>query len=354
MSSQAPSPSFEASAETSKQPSPAEQLMQLSLGYMPAAALYVASKLNVADLLASGPQPVAMLARARGVNEDALYRTLRFLASFGIFRELGLRYFALTPSSKLLCSDAPDSIRDAIVWLSSPIHDRVFAELMYSVETGIPAIEKVTGKKAFDFFSEHHQVFSEFNAGMTAFSSILIPAVLDVYDFSGIEILVDVAGGHGLVLTAILQRYPEMRGILFEMEQVVPEARQQLGKFGLDTRCEVIAGDFFGEIPAGGDAYIMQHIIHDWDDDRALTILKNVRRALADRQDGKLLVLEDVIEPGDKQTLLKAVDIEMLVMPGGRERTAEEFSRLFTAAGFRLNRIVPTNAPVKVIEGVPV
>lgn len=350
MSSQAPSPTVAAPQQTS----PKERLLQLSMGYMPAAALYVVSKLNVADLLASGPQPVGALAEARGLNEDALYRTLRFLASFGIFEEVGLRYFKLTPASELLRTDVQDSQRDGIVWLSSPFHDRVFAELMYSVRTGIPAVEKVTGMKAFDYFNQDKEVFEEFNHGMTTFSTMLVPAVLEAYDFTGIKILVDVAGGHGLVLTSILEKYPHICGVLFEMEQVVPDAQHKIRSLGLADRCQVVAGDFFDTIPAGGDAYIMQHIIHDWDDERALRILNNVRRALEKTRDGKVLILEDVIEPGNEQTLLKAIDIEMLMMPGGRERTEDEFRRLLTAAGFRLNRIVPTEAPVKVIEAVAV
>lgn len=350
MSSQAPA----TTVATAQQPSPAEQLFQLSIGYMPAAAMYAVSKLNIADLLASGPQSVTTLAEARSVNADALYRTMRFLASFGIFKEVGLKHFALTPSSELLCTGRPDSIRDAVVWLSSPFHNRVFAELMYSVQTGIPAVEKVTGMKVFDYFGQDRQVFEEFNHGMTNFSAMFIPRVLEAYDFSGINTLVDVAGGHGLVLTSILQKYPQMRGMLFEMEKVIPEARQKIQELGLADRCPVVAGDFFAGIPAGGDAYIMQHIIHDWDDELALRILRNVRQALGSTPNGKVLILEDVIEPGDKQTLLKAVDIEMLIMPGGRERTEEEFRNLLKKAGFRLNRIVPTNAPVKVIEGVAV
>lgn len=320
---------------------------------MPAAALYVVAKLNIANLLASGPRPVAALARAAEVSEDALYRVMRLLASLGIFSEVGLRYFTLTPAAELLRSEAAGSVRDTVLWMTNPFHLRVYADMMHSVKTGAPAVEKTTGLACFDYFGQDGEVSGEFNASMTDISRRLVPAVLAAYDFSGIGTLVDVAGGHGFVLSSILRKYPEMRGVLLEVESVIEGAEPKLQQEGVADRCRTASGDFFKEIPAGGDAYLMQHIIHDWDDERAITILRNVRRALEGKPQGKLLVLEDVIVPGNEPCQAKMIDVEMLLMPGGRERSEQEFRELLTAAGFRLNRIVPTGAPIQIIEGLP-
>ncbi len=321
---------------------------------MASAALYTVAKLKIADLLASGSRSIAELAREVEVNEDGLYRVMRLLASFGVFSEVGLRYFSLTPEAEALRSDARDSVRDLVVWMGNPFHLRVYADMLHSVRTGNPAVEKTTGLPCFDYFASDQEVSAEFNAGMTSISQMTVPAVLEAYDFSGIDTLVDVAGGHGFVLSSVLKKYPQMRGILFDIEHVIAGAKPKLEEIGLADRCATEYGDFFAEIPAGGDAYLMQHILHDWDDRRALTILHNVRRALEDKPEGRVLVLEDVIVPGNDPAFVKALDVEMLLMPGGRERTAEQFRDLFAAAGFSLERIIPTSAPVKIIEGVAV
>ena len=334
-------------------PSVSELLMQLSSGYMPAAALYTVIKLKIADLLAAGPRPVAELARAAEANEDALYRVLRMLATFGIFSEVGLRYFRLTPAAELLRSDAAGSARDMILWMSNPIHLRVYADMMHSVKSGTPAIEKTTGMPAFEYFAQDREASDEFNAGMTSISAMLAPAVLEAYDFSGLRTLVDVAGGHGFLLASILRKHPKMRGVLFDLEHVIAGAQPKLEQQRVADRCRTVSGDFFAEIPAGGDAYLLQHIIHDWDDERAVKILRNVRRAIDARPQGRLLVFEDVVLPGNEPGLVKFLDIEMLLMPGGRERTEQEFRALFAAARFKLNRIVPTRAAIKIIEGLP-
>ena len=201
MFSQAPSP------VAVSQPSAQEMLYQFCTGYMVSNALYVVSKLKIADLLAGGPRPVTELAEATGTLSDPLYRVLRMLAEVGIFREVGLRYFALTPTAEPLRSDAPGSLRDIVTWMTDPFHHRVYAEMMHSLQTGLPAIEKATGHKCFEYFEHDPEVCAEFNAAMTNFSAEMVPAVLEAYDFSGIGTLVDVAGGHGFALCAILVFY---------------------------------------------------------------------------------------------------------------------------------------------------
>ncbi|MFB3916288.1 MAG: methyltransferase [Terriglobales bacterium] len=346
MSSQAPSPVF------TTQVSGLDKLTELGSGYAVAASLYVVIKLDIPTLLVSGPRAVSELAAAKGVNEDALYRVMRLLATKGVFNEVGLRYFTLGTTAEALRSDIPNSLRDYALFMSGPFHLRVYAELMHSVLTGRPAVEKAIGMPVFEYFARDQEAGAMFHAAMTNFSSISVPALLDAYDFSKIGTLVDIGGGHGFVLGRILQKYPEMRGVLFDMEEVVAAAMPKLEQLGVSDRCGLVAGDFFVQIPTGGDAYIMQHIIHDWEDERAIKILRNVRQALQDKSDGKVLVIEDVISDDNESSAVKYLDLVMLTMPGGRERTEGEFRELFNAAGFRLNRIVPTSQSIKVIEGV--
>jgi hypothetical protein len=221
------------------------------------------------------------------------------------------------------------------------------------VRTGEPAADRVFGMPVFQYIAAHPEFSALFNDAMTAFSAYTMPAVLEAYDFGDIEVLVDVAGGHGFVLSSVLQRYPAMRGILFDVDHVLAGAPPLIARMGVSDRCRTVAGDFFQGVPAGGSAYVMKHIIHDWDDERAGVLLRNVRTALGGRPGGRLILLEAVIAPGNQPDLAKVVDLEMLAMPGGRERTADEFRALFDASGFELTRIVPTSAPLSVVEGRP-
>jgi hypothetical protein len=178
----------------------------------------------------------------------------------------------------------------------------------------------------------------------------VIPAVLDAYDFSGVKLLVDIAGGHGAVISGVLQKYPSMRGILFDLEHVIAGAIPKIRALGLDSRLQTASGDFFKEVPAGGDMYIMKHIIHDWDDERVAVLLGNVRRALAGVPNGRVVLLESVLRPGNEPDLGKLIDLEMLTFPGGLERTEAQFAKLFKQAGLSLTRIVPTHSALSVIE----
>jgi hypothetical protein len=330
-------------------PEPVQLLNQVALGYVLSASLHVALELGIADRLANGPRSAANLARDAGVTEDGLYRVLRALASAGIFEEQGARTFALNPPSRML-TQGPSSLHGVGLWMTDPFHFRVYAELQHSVVTGQPAVEKVTGMPVFEYFAREPKLSAVFNNAMTSWSGPTVAAALEAYDFSGIRVLVDVAGGHGHVLTSVLRQYPAMRGVLFELDHVIAGAAPLIDAAGVADRVETATGDFFAAIPPGGDAYIMKNIIHDWDDDRAITILKNIRTALGDRRDGRVILLEAVIPPGNQPDFGKLIDIEMLLMPGGRERTADEFASLFARAGFVLARIVPTESPLSVIE----
>ncbi len=330
-----------------------QHVMQIGTGYIASTALYIAARLKIADRLVIGPKSVAELAAETGANEDALYRVLRLLAMVAIFTETEPRTFANNLPSKMLVSGERGSAYDMALWMSDPFHFRVYAEAMHSVMTGQPAIEKATGVPVFEYFPRHPEESEIFNNAMTAFSAFVIPAALDAYDFSGIDTLVDVAGGHGQVLISVLQRYPNMRGILFDLPHVIKGALPRIPAAGVEGRLATQTGDFFAAVPPGGDAYIMKHIIHDWDDDRALKILENIKKAM--KPGGRVILLESVLLPGSTQPDFgKVIDIEMLLMPGGKERTEEEFRALFARAGFKLARIVPTQSPLSVIEGRPV
>ena len=311
------------------------RLMQMSTGYMVSSALFVAAKLDIADLLWDGVQPVAELARLTGTLEEPLYRVLRALASVGVFAEVEPKSFALTPTAYPLCTQSESSVRNMVHWIADPFHYPIWSELFATVKTGKPAIEIVHGKQTFEALFSDPRVARSFNDGMTNISARTAPAILAAYDFSGIRKLVDVGGGHGHLLRSILKRYPETEGTLYDLESVVQGAAH-------GERLNLVAGDMFECVPAGADAYMMQHIIHDWDDLSASKILTNCRKAL-----------EGVIRQGNEPDPNKFLDLEMLTMCTGKERTEEQYRELLASAGLRLNRVVPTREMVNVIEAVP-
>ena len=329
---------------------PAAQLMEMVFSPVPAQALSVAAKLGVADLLKDQAKSAAELAPALGVEARPLYRLLRALASTGVFAEDASGRFHLTPLAEPLRSDAPDSVRGFAIYFGADWHRRVYNELGYSVQTGKPAFEKIYGKPFFEYLAENPAPAEDFNNAMTSHSASDSAAVVNAYDFTGINKLVDVGGGHGALLAAILANNPHIHGVLFDAPHVVAGANDALVAHGVSGRCDALGGDFFASVPAGGDAYIMRHIIHDWDDERALTILRNCHQAMT--KNGRLLVVEIVISEGNAPSLGKFLDLAMLVLVNSFERTAAEYSALFAQAGFKLTRIVPTASSYSVIEAV--
>ena len=333
---------------------PAQALLQLTTAYVPCAALWVSAELKVADLIGVGSKPVAELARSTSTNEDALFRILRLLAMMGIFTETEPRHFSLTPPAELLRSDHPQSMRDTVMWLADPFHFNIAAKLLHSVRSGQPTVEHVTGKPAFEYFSSDQLEFDRFHLAMTNLSAMAVGAALEAYDFSSFGTVVDVGGGHGFAICSILKKYPQMQGVLFDLKDIVPGADERIRKFGLQERCRTAFGDFFQAVPEGGDVYFMKHILHDWTDEQATTILRNCRRALDSKRHGnragKVVLLEFVVPPGNQPHPSKIIDIEMLFFPGGRERMEQEWLDVFADAGFRLSRIVPTKSPFSVVE----
>ena len=326
---------------------PEAVLTQVMLGSLASQALYVAAKLGIADQLVDGPKKIEDLATAVEADAPSLYRVLRALASIGVFEEQKNQVFALTPSAEPLRSNVPNSLRDVAIFWGEDWHWEVWGKILYSVKTGKPAWAQLHGEEVFDYFAKNQEAARVFDRAMSSFSTVATKAVVEAYDFSGIDTLIDIAGGHGRLLNGILEGNPSMRGVLFDLPHVIESANQTST---VSDRCDYATGDFFVSVPKGGDAYMMKHIIHDWDDERSITILKNIKQAM--NPGGRVLVVESVIADGNGQDFGKLLDIEMLVAPGGKERTAAEYEDLFRRAGLRLTRIVPTKSPYSVIEAV--
>jgi hypothetical protein len=327
---------------------PQQQMSRMLTGYWISQALYAAAKLKLADLLKDGPRTSDDLAPVTGTHPPSLYRLLRALASVGVFVEDDRRRFGLTPLAECLRSDVAGS-QWAMAVMNGEEHYASWGEVLYSVRTGQPSFEELYGAGVFDFLSRDPEKARIFDEAMVGVHGRETAAMLDAYDFSGIGVLADVGGGNGSLLSVVLKRYPNLRGLLFDLPGVAERARANLAAAGLAGRCDVIGGNFFESVVSGADAYLLRHIIHDWDDEECVRILKNVRSAMNDG--GRLLVVESVIPPGNAPSFGKLLDLTMLVIPGGKERTEEEYRELFAAAGFRLARIVPTAAEVCVIEG---
>ncbi len=335
--------------------SPRLKLFQLVTGHYVSQALYVAAKLGIADLLAGGPRPCAELAQATKTHAPSLHRLLRLLASSGVVGETDAGTFALTPVGECLRSGVEGSSRAVAMLFAGPMM-HAWNELLFSIETGEPAFERVFGVKPFEYMPQHPDEAAVFNEAMTAASAHTAKSVPLAYDFSAFETVLDVGGGHGILLAAILNANPGGKGILFELPHVAEGAPKNLAAMGLSERCDVVAGDFFESVPAGADAYILKSVIHDWNHERSVTILQNCRRAM--RPSGRLLLVELVLPARVDQSLRSQIgtgsDVNMLVNAGGRERTDSDFAELLAAAGFKLTRIVPIEGSLSsVLEGMP-
>jgi hypothetical protein len=319
-------------------------------GYWVSQAIHVAAKLGIADLLQDGPKSSEELARAVGTDPRALYRLLRALASVAVFSEDEEHRFGLTPLAGYLQSGTPGSLRSYAIGLCELWFWRPWGDLLYSIQTGQPAFDHLYGMGSFEYFAQHPEAATIYNEIMTAVMGQIAPAVVTAYDFSPFHRVVDVGGGHGAFLVAILRANPALHGVLFDLPHVAQSAGQLFQAAGLSERCEIVSGDFFQGTPTGGDIYVLCQILHDWDDSRATAILKNVHRALP--TNGKVLIVEQVIPVGNNPHPGKWADLTMLVRLGGRERTEEEFRRLLGQAGLAFSKVIPTKSAVCVIEGI--
>lgn len=325
-------------------------ILQLMTGAYVAGAISCLAQLGIPDLVAAAPQSAEELAKKIGADPEALYRLMRATASVGVLAEEADGKFSQTPMSAVLRSDATPSLRAWTTMGGREWHGRGWSRLEYCVRTGKQALDQIYGAHIFDFLKQNPAEGEIFNDAMTELSMIDSPAVAEAYDFSGIRSIVDVGGGHGLLLATILKKNPHLRGTLYEMPHVVEGAKNGPLKPVLD-RCTLASGDMFSSVPESVDAYIMKHIIHDWADDRCIQLLKACRKGV--NPGGKLLVVDSVIQPGNDFSPGKFLDLQMLIFPGGRERTEKQFRDLFAASGWQLTRIIPTAASDSIVEGVP-
>ena len=335
---------------TIQAPPPPVFLTELAFGMKMTQALYVAAKLGIADLLSTGPRHVSQLAASTETSERSLYRVLRSLAAVGIFRETDPKVFELTPYAGALRSDVPNSFRNGAIFMGEEWLWNVMGQMLYSVKTGKSAWARVHGSDAFDYLADNPEQLEIFNRAMTDMTVSTAPAIIDAYDFSLFNTIVDIAGGHGYLLAQILKATPGLRGVLFDVEPVITGAKAVLEKEVVTDRVETVAGNFFESVPSGADAYIMKYIIHDWDDELSNKILKNIARAMPCH--AKLLIVEMIVPEGNEPHFSKVMDLGMLVLPGGVERTRAEYHALLAGAGLRLDHIIPTQTPLSIIEAV--
>ena len=327
----------------------ASDLDRMITGYWISQAIYAAAKFDIADHLKDGPKSAEVLAEATSTHPDALYRLLRALASVGIFAQNEEGLFELTPLAEPLRSDVPDSKR-ALALMSGDEQFKAWTEIEYSIRTGEIAFDKVFGKPIFDYLGEHPDKARIFDAAMVGIHGRESDAIAKAYDFTGINVVADIGGGNGSQMIGLLRHEQDLKGIIFDLPHVIEHAKTNVEKAGLTDRCELVGGSFFESIPAGADLYMMRHIIHDWHEDKALAILRNCHTAMP--EGGKLLVIESVIPPGNGPFGGKFLDLVMLLIPGGKERTEDEYRTLFAKAGFELSRVIPTDTEVSIVEAV--
>ena len=335
--------------EQPQQLPPQALIMQMAMGFIVSQALAVSARLEIADLLKDGAKTAKELAGLTATHEPSLYRLLRALASIGVLHKDADK-FSNTPLGACLRSDHPASMRAALHMMGDPEHWNSHGNMQQSVKTGEIAFDYTFGIPVFPYFAENPDAAAVFDRSMTSFSRAVAEAVSSVYDFSQAETIADIAGGHGILLAKVLQKNPQAKGILFEQPQVLEG--NILAKENVAERSTLVSGDFFNEIPVVADIYLMKFIIHDWNDEQSITILNNLAKSAP--KGAKLLLVETVVEEDDNApSLSKIMDLNMLVMTGGRERTPGEYAALFEKTGFRLEKIYPT-APLQIVEAVRV
>jgi precorrin-6B methylase 2 len=336
------------------QPAPlAEAFRHLLLGYRVTQALYAAAELGLADLLAGGARSADDLAAAAGAHAPSLARVLRLLASEGVFAQTADGRFVLTPLAEPLRRDGPASLRPLALLVGGPPLWRSWGQLLHSVRTGAPAFDHEHGVDLFAYNRQHPEAGTVFDQAMAAHTAPAVRAVAAAYDFSAVGTVVDVGGGTGALALGLLGAYPHLRAVVFDQPAVAAAARAAIAAAGLTGRCAAVGGDFFAAVPDGGDAYLLKFVLHDWDDERAVAILRTCRRAMPPQ--GRLLAVELLVPPGSGPSFAKSQDVNMLVNAlGGRERTVAEYRAAYAAAGFDLTRTIPAQGELHIIEGVPV
>jgi hypothetical protein len=336
-----------------RRPPPAQQQMfGMLVGYWVSQLLFVAADLGIADVLAKGPLAPRDIAQRVGAHAPTLRRVLRALANIGVFAEGAGGRYRLTPLAQTLRSGRPGSLRDFARMVIDDHHWLAWGGLLQGVRSGLTPFDQVHGLPAFEFLRKHPEKDRIFSASMASISVTQNGAIANAYPFGDLKRLIDVGGAHGHLIATILGKFRRLHGVLYDQPAVVASAAASgfITNPKVRERCEVIGGDFFVSVPAGADAYIMKYIIHDWDDERCLRILGNCRDAMT--ADGRILVVDHVLPAGNAPSAAKLIDINMFVVPGGQERTREEFVNLFARAGLRLKRVLKTASPISILEAV--
>ena len=344
-------PNAEAARVASANMPPHVQIIQMGVAIWQARAVYAAAELGIADLLANGARSTEELARATDMHTLSLYRLLRALASCGILTEAVPGHFDTTPLGDALRDGAPGAARATILTIAGAWQWKAWDNFLHALRTGQSGVHAAFGKSLFDFLAGEPLHSARFNEAMVGMHGAVASAVIAAYDFSRFRSIVDVGGGKGALLAAILKAHSNLRGVLLDLPETEKDARHYLAGEGLATRCDFRAGDFFNAVPAGHDAYVLAHVLHDWTDDQALAILDKCREAIPAR--GRLLIIEAVLPDGDVPHHGKLMDLLMLTVTGGVERNAGQFAGILKRTGFKLVRIWPTTTHQSVIEGVP-
>ena len=323
-------------------------LFQMASSYWISQAIYVAAKLGIADVLKNGPLKCSDIAAIIDTDVRSTFRLMRSLSSLGIFAQKKNECFALSPLGENLRADIPGSLKAIIITLGE-IHYQACGALLHAVQTGSPGFDQVFGAGLFEYLDRNTEAANSFNEGMASLAGMLAYAVVLAYDLSRVYSIVDVGGGNGRFLETILQIYPEIQGTVFDCAATIERACRAAGQ--TSRRCSYEAGDFFTSVPKGGDLYFLCGVVHDWDDRRAVAILRNCREAIF--ASGRLVLLETLVPENNSKHFSKILDLNMLAMSSGRERTRAEFCWLLAAAGFRMSRTIATMAPQSLIEAVP-
>lgn len=334
--------------------SPQEGVFNLALAYLASRGLHVATELGIADLLKDGPKSTEELARTTGAHQQSLYRLLRMLAAHGVFAEDPPEHFRLTPMAAVLQVGVAGSVYDSVRMIGDMAGDgswwTAVGHLRHSVMTGEPGFNYVHGTGFFDYLGKHPEADTWFDRGLANFATAENPAIVSCYDFGQFRRIVDVGGGQGGFLTEVLKAFPSVTGMLYDRPQVVQEPAY-LKAAGLMTRCDVAGGDFFQSIPKGGDVYVLKRILHDWNDEQCVQILRVCREAM--EANARLLVVDAVVPPGNDPHPGKIMDMLMMVLLEGQERTEQEFATLYQRAGLKLTRVIPTPSVLSIVEGTP-
>lgn len=329
--------------------SPKIAVTQMILGYVTSKAIHTAARLNIADLIAAnGPMNCSELSEKSGAHVESLYRLLRALASIGIFQEARDGKFSLTPMAECLTEHSPDSLK-AMSLSTGSVFYKAYEEFPFAVQTGEGGFKKAFGVPIFDYLTNNPAEGKLFDRMMTDFHGDETEPMVNTYDFSVFKTVVDVGGGNGSVISAVVNKNRSVSGVLYDLPDVIKRSKENIAAWGLSDRIRMESGSFFESVSRGGDAYILRHIIHDWNDKDAVTILTNCRKAM--NAGGKVLVVEAVIPKGNDANPFKWLDLTMLMI-GGKERTEEQFDNVFSEAGLKLNRIVPFTPVMNVVEGI--